>query len=408
MPEQRSRGGFIQDERGRFQTNGLDEKQFIRVFREIQKLNTERRRSAKRTLRPGLLSRKSVQDLVRLGKKQDGTEFTQDDLRRFDKMRKQFRKRSGGLQGITYVELVGRSAETRIERASNRSKDRRGVRSAQLIKLRANVATVRVKASDRSEHQDHRVEIRFEEWDDYMADSTGDEAGYDKAAKKACAGRVSFDCSCGDHQYRYRYMATLGNYCLAPPKEFSFPKITNPTLTGLACKHVLLSMTMLQSPVWSKLLGREMSRQAKRNGYGDDKYTSTVFTGPDAAKLAKNRTTKIDAEKARASYAAYQKRQAALSKRLKDGDKDIERQREKLKKSRKNLKAANEKLKKAEAENRELQRQAKELMRDRIRVQYQSFVDAFQLAGLDKSKAFEAFAKKNDKIPADILKELIK
>lgn len=405
--ERRSPGGFLQDENGRFQTDGLTEKQFIRVFNEINKLNTSRRRDAKRTLRPGQLSRKSVQDLVRLGKKQDGTEFTTDDLKRFDKLRKQYKKRGGGLPGVTYAELVAKSAETRIDRASNRSKDRRGVSQAQLIKLRANVITVRVKASDISDHQHHKVDIRLEEWDERMGDADGSDRGYASASRKACAGRVSINCSCGDHQYRYRYMATLGNYCLSPPKEFAYPKITNPNLTGLACKHVLLAATMLQSPTWSSRLGQEMARQARRNGYGDDRNTSTVFSGMDARKLAANRKKTIDQDKAKADFQKYQKRMAAVTKRIKGGDKDIEKLRSKLQKARQNSKAASERLRKAEAENKALQQQAKELMRDRIRVQYQSFEDAFKLAGMPPAKAFDAFSKQH-KIPTDILKELIK
>lgn len=407
MPAPRSRGGFVQDENGRFQTDGLDEKQFIRVFNEIRKINTEHRRDGKRTLRPGQLSRKSVQDLVRLGKKQDGTEFTVDDLKRFDKLRKQYRKRGGGLPGVTYAEMAAKSAETRVDRASGRAKDRRNVRSAQLLKLRANVATIKVKASDISDHQHHKVDIRFEEWDALMGDADGSDRGYASAARKACAGRMSINCSCGDHQYRYRYMATLGNYCLSPPKEFAYPKITNPNLTGLACKHVLLAATMLQSPTWSSRLGQEMGRQARRNGYGDDKHTSTIFTGPDAKRLAQNKKKTIDHDKAKAAFQKYQKRLNAVSKRIKGGDKDIETLRAKLQKARKASKATSDKLKKAEAENAALQQQAKELMRDRIRVQYQSFEDAFKIAGLPADKALDAFSTKH-KIPSDILKELIK
>ncbi|HHO0939052.1 TPA: hypothetical protein ACRTTK_003088 [Aeromonas hydrophila] len=407
MPEPRSRGGFVQDEKGRFQTDGLNEKQFIRVFNEIRKINTERRRDGKRTLRPGQLSRKSVQDLVRLGKKQDGTEFTVDDLKRFDKLRKQYKKRGGGLPGVTYAELVAKSAESRVDRASNRSKDRRGVSQAQLLKLRANVATIKVKASDISDHQHHKVDIRFEEWDGQMGDADGSDRGYAKAARKACAGRMSINCSCGDHQYRYRYMATLGNYCLSPPKEFAYPKITNPNLTGLACKHVLLAATMLQSVTWSSRLGLEMARQARRNGYGDDRYTSTVFTGPDARKLAMNRKKSIDQDKAKAAFQKYQKRLLNVAKRIKGGDKDIEKLRSQLQKARKSNKASAQQLRKVEDENRMLQQQAKELMRDKIRYQYQAFEDAFKVAGLPPAKALDAFSKQH-KIPTDILKELMK
>ncbi|MCV5390784.1 phage tail protein, partial [Escherichia coli] len=82
----------------------------------------------------------------------------------------------------------------------------------------------------------------------------------------ACAGRISFDCDCGRHQYWYRYLATMGNYCIAPPKEFAFPKIRNPELSGVACKHVLKAATMLQSLAWQRILANQMKQQARRVG----------------------------------------------------------------------------------------------------------------------------------------------
>lgn len=403
MPKKAS---FIQDEAGRFQTAGLSEKAFIQVFKEITRLNNKRRQDAKRTLRPGQLSRKSVQDLVRLGKKPDGTEFTVDDLKRFDKLRKQYRKRRGGQQGITYLELVARSADTRIDRASNRSGDGREVNSAQLLAVKANVLTIKVKASHVSVHQHHRVEVRLEEWDQLMADANGLDSGYQKATKQACAGRLSINCSCGDHQYRYRYMATLGNYCLSPPKEFSYPKITNPNLSGLACKHVLLAARMMQSPTWYKRLSYEMAAQARRTGYGDVKRT-TVYTGPDAKALARNKSKSIDTDAARAAWDKYRKNAANVAKRVSRGDEKLEKMRDQLLKTRKKHQDTKAKLREEQKANEALRRQAQQMMRDNLKMQLQAFTDAFKVAGMDANKAMEAFAKQKGITPST-LQELIK
>lgn len=406
------RATFQQDDLGRYQTDGLDERNFTRVFDLISKQNTERRRSGKRTLRPGLLSRKSVQDLVRLGKKQDGTEFTQDDLKRFQKLAQKYRKRRGGLPGITFAELVSRSLDTRIKRANNTSNDRRGISKAQLITLKANIATVRVKASEISDHQEHRVKIRLEEWDELMADADGSEGGktgYLRAAKLACKGRASFDCSCGDHQYRYRYMATLGNYCLAPPKEFAFPKITNPDLQGLACKHVIRAMTMMQSASWSNVLGQEMARQARRVGYGDDKHTTAVFDGPVAKKLAQNRKTKVDKAKAQAAWKAYQKRKATVAKQLKDNEVEIKKLRQKLDKANRKIKQLKQASQAQQKKNDAQQRQNNQALKDKAAALKQGQQDQNRLKALTERAAAllkdNKDAKQTRQAEADRLKQ---
>lgn len=401
---------FEQDDRGRFVTEGLDHRDFMRVFKEVQRKNNSKRRTARRTLTPALFSkgrRNKVQDLVRLGRKADGTEFTQDDLLRFDKMRKKFKKRMGGFPGVTYMEVAHRSTKTRIDRASNRSNDRRGITKAALVAIRANVATIRVKASEVSVHQEHRVQLRLEEWESYMADASGAVRSYELATKKACAGRISIACDCGDHQYRYRYMATLGNYAIAPPKEFAFPKITNPELTGLACKHVIKAMTMMQSPVWQKVLGRQMADQARRAGYGDDSRTEKVFEGEDEKALARNKTTSVNSEKVKAAWEKYQARQQAAKDRIKSSRKLVEALREKATKARKQATKSKEKARKLAEENEALRKQAAELLRDRLKYQFQSFADAFKVAGLPAEQALEAFAKQQ-RMPVAKLKEIVK
>ncbi|WCH25152.1 hypothetical protein [Aeromonas salmonicida] len=401
---------FEQDDKERFITEGLDHRDFMRVFRDVQRKNNAKRRGARRTLTPALFSkgrRNKVQDLVRLGRKADGTEFTQDDLIRFDKMRKKFKKRMGGLPGVTYLEVAHRSAKTRIDRASNRSNDRRGISKAALVAIRSNIATIRVKASEVSVHQEHRVQLRLEQWEEFMADASGTVRSYELATKKACAGRISIACDCGDHQYRYRYMATIGNYVLAPPKEGAFPKITNPELTGLACKHVIKSMTMMQSPVWQKVLGRQMADQARRAGYGDDSRTEKVFEDEDEKELARNKTTGVNSEKIKAAWEKYQVRQQAAKARIKSSKQLIELLRQKATKARKQATKAKDKARLLAADNEALRKQAAELLRDRLKIQFEAFADAFKVVGLPTEKALEAFAKKQ-KMPIAKLKEIIK
>lgn len=52
---------------------------------------------------------------------------------------------------------------------------------------------------------------------------------------------LKFDCDCGRHKYFYRYISTIGAFNAGRP-ELGFPKVTNPNLVGVACKHVVRTM----------------------------------------------------------------------------------------------------------------------------------------------------------------------
>nr|WP_225312426.1 hypothetical protein [Salmonella sp.] len=60
--------------------------------------------------------------------------------------------------------------------------------------------------------------------DQMVDDIAEDDKSALKIAKSLCAGRVSFDCDCGRHQYWYRYIATAGN-CHGPPKNTPIKKV---------------------------------------------------------------------------------------------------------------------------------------------------------------------------------------
>lgn len=66
-----------------------------------------------------------------------------------------------------------------------------------------------------------------------------------KAAVRLRQGGIRFNCDCDHHRYRLRYIATIGGYN-AGRDETGFPKITNPGLSGVACKHVLRVMSEIE------------------------------------------------------------------------------------------------------------------------------------------------------------------
>jgi hypothetical protein len=391
------------NEQGIYDTKGLNEAQFIMAFNRIKVEQNEKRREGKRTLKPRALTRRTTQDIARLGNKADGTPFTVDDLKRFEKMSKRFSKRRGTSQGIAYLEVISRGRAIDVKRANNNVSDGSGISKASLIALRGgNVAHVRVKASSKSKHQEHMVRVRFEEWDDSMRNAGGhgkdNDDGFMAAVKASCRGRMSFDCDCGRYQYWYRYLATLGNYQLSPPKEFAYTKIRNPNLVGVACKHVTKALTMLQSPTWHKPLSLQMRLQATRNGYGDDYRKNTYFSKEEQKAANKNRKLTVNQDKAREDYKRYISRLGAIQRKLKENpeaNKAIREQLKQVKSDRSKLAKENTQLKKRNA-------QLEQMARDAMRVKLSSFIDGAKVAGLSESKAVDAFAKANKLTPEAI------
>lgn len=368
------------DDAGRYQTAGLDERQFQQVFKLVEKKQKQNRRKAKRTLTPAQLRAKKAADIARLGEKSEGVPFTVDDLKEFERNRAKHKQSfDSSTAGISYPQLVSGSRKIDIDRANNKVSDGSGITRANLSGIRANMILVRVRASSKSVHQDHLVKIRLEEWDDNLQEPPAGK--YELAAKQASMGRMSFDCDCGRHQYWYRYLATMGNYAVAPPKEFAYPKVRNPQMKGVACKHVLKAAVMLQSPAWHRIIGRQMEVQSSKVGFGDDRKLTHVVTGNEAKDAARNRSTKINENKIKAAHRQYQRSQKALDRKLKAETKEIERIRRQAKRIRKQQNTINK------------QNQKLNEMRDMLKMSFNLFADGVKGAGGTRDQAIKQFAK---------------
>lgn len=369
-------------------THGLSDKQFSKVFALVQKAQNKARRNAKRTLTADAMRRKTSKQIKALGEKSKGVGFTKADLIAFDKQRKRHKEKySSNIAGITYAQIIAGSRKIDIDRANNKVDDGTGITKATFIAVKQNVAIVRVRASMVSKHDEHRVEVRFEEWNDLLQDPPGGD--FVKAAKAAAKGRISFDCKCGRHQYWYRYLATMGNYAVTPPAEFAFPKIKNAELKGVACKHVLLAVEMFQSIAWHRQLAKRMETQSRLVGFGDDKrQTTSYLTESDQKAAAKNRRTNIDQEKATKAFKAYDRSQKAMEKKIKN----MSRDRELIKRQAKKVRT-----------------QAKQIqgLTGMIKANFNVFADGYKAQGKTKAQALKDYAS-NMNVTEHYLKDLVK
>lgn len=155
-------------------------------------------------------------------------------------------------------------------------------------------------ASKDSSDERHYVMVEFM---GYPAAVASGAMSASKAAALMRRQNVRFDCDCGRHRYWYRYLATIGNYN-AGRAESGYPKIRNPNLAGMACKHVLRVMTEIEA---SGLVLSFLARAIEKGRKSED-GTGSI------------RTSQKEADKQAAKQAARPKVRAASS-----GDRDFER-----------------------------------------------------------------------------------
>ncbi|EER0258385.1 TPA: phage tail protein, partial [Escherichia coli] len=174
---------------------------------------------------------------------------------------------------------------------------------------------------------------------------------------------------------------------VAPPKEYAFPKIRNPDLTGVACKHVLHAMTRFQSPTWHKAIIIALEKAAEQVAFGDDKRkTTTYFKGELAKSLARNRTTTTDQAKAAREYELYLKSQDALGKKLRAKDSATDNVRRLLKKARTTANRKNAELKASRVREAQARAEA-DALKKALQTQANNLIKFFMSQGMDKAAA---------------------
>lgn len=275
-----------------------DFKTFEKVYGDMLAEAEKLREDAVGILDPAMLKDTKITKLEKArknlvlayGRGGETREYSPDDLRRFLKAKQKVETRfESGMDGVPLGELIRASRKADILASKE-------VRSATLYKVAGNLLSFRVAATGTTPGvSHHQVQVRLEDWNRAMHANTG----FVQGARAAATGRVSFDCSCGRHQYWYRYIATIGGFAL-DPQEQGFPKIRNRTLTGCCCKHVLKALGSLKSGGLHLQLAKEMERQAKAKGFSSSKnrylaapelqaVTAAVATAKDvrAAQIAR-------------------------------------------------------------------------------------------------------------------------
>lgn len=168
--------------------------------------------------------------------------ITIDDLKVFKQKVDAFeaeikRKGGGALGGISPRAVIDMALAPDLRRA------RKEITRAVLHNAKNGVLHFITNAGPNSTAVRHYVHIEMMSFNAAAAAATLDPQ---KAARKLRAGAIKFDCDCGRHTFWYRYIATIGRWAYGR-QEGGYPKIRNPNLNGVACKHVIRVVSELES-----------------------------------------------------------------------------------------------------------------------------------------------------------------
>lgn len=150
-------------------------------------------------------------------------------------------------------------------------------------------------ASKRNGATRHFVQVEFSGFQTAIA--SGAHAPL-KAARLMTKEKIKFDCDCGRHTYFLRYVATVGNYN-AGRGETGYPKIRNPNLVGIACKHVLRVMAEIEGGAYVLQFLTRAIEKARKEGGKVRLQTSQKEADKQIEKQAGRSTTRLDSREER-------------------------------------------------------------------------------------------------------------
>ncbi len=190
-------------------------------------------------------------------------------------------------EGITPQQIIDVSAATPLNYknpddnngcSNDLEKARREIRVAIPVSIRRDELRIKTSASGSSGKTSHIINVKMNAMNEAGIRLASVKAGDDKAIKRVAnwlrKQKMAFECDCERHRYFFRYLATIGGFA-AGRQELGYPKIRNPHLRGVACKHVIRAMSELQSSaVFEQFLIMHLKRlQASDNNRANSRLS---------------------------------------------------------------------------------------------------------------------------------------
>lgn len=223
------------------------------------------------------------------------------------RMHGQHGKQASG--GILVKKVIDLSTPQDRERANKQ------IHMAVPMSNRGGVVHFQTNAGPNSDVSRHTVMVQFLSYD--AALSSGEPAA--EAAKQLARGKVKYDCDCNRHTFWFRYIASIGNFNYGRAED-GFPRIRNPKLYGVACKHVIRVMGTLGHAGTFNNFARKMIEHGRKTLGGKQRIMTVkeqqAFIDNAASARSRARTIKTSEEKRleRAAQPAQQRKAAEAAK----------------------------------------------------------------------------------------------
>ena len=257
MQEALKNGKLRRDLQGR---RSADNQQRAFAEREIEYDDRGRKIPRPMFLRPDDIAQGEEYDAERalyttlgLKKGEPVRKITRDDILAFQDnillLKDQYKK------GITVQNIINLSLQDDIDRANQQ------IYMSVPLSRKSGLVHFLTNAGPDSKVQNHHVEVEFANFGSVVFDVQKEAISTVK--NRLANGKIKFECDCERHTFWYRYMATIGGYGLGR-QEGGFPKVRNPHLSGVACKHVLRVAQWIISPAGIQYLKKQVEADRKK------------------------------------------------------------------------------------------------------------------------------------------------
>lgn len=228
-------------------------------------------------------------------------------------------------KGITAQQVINLSRKEDRDRANEQ------IHTAAPAGTNRGVIRFVTNAGPDSDATRHHVAVELTGYDAAIASP----AEPKKAAGALVKDGLKFECDCAHHRFVFRYIATIGGYNYGRA-ENAYPKLRNPRLTGVACKHVLRVMHELMH---NMAIRNIVATMVDRGQKGTIRNSSVVTKeqAQDISKMQARRqrdiAVRIAPKKVAKLKEAVQTKKATAKKNPEQGLFDAQRNLRKLKES---------------------------------------------------------------------------
>ncbi|MBF7696194.1 hypothetical protein [Acinetobacter rathckeae] len=262
---------FKSNEQQRQRSGTLDRQQGTAIFLRPQDIEKGVQYDVEKVFKTtlgGALRRLNQQDMIAF---QKNIELLQDHY----------------VKGITAKQVINLALPIDVERANTQ------ILMAIPVRQKAGTVHFLTNASKDSDVKEHHVNVVFANYQNLMLSPKN--VTEQDVKRYLNYGKLKFECDCGRHTYWYRYMASIGGYGCGRIEE-GYPKIRNPELAGVACKHVLRVMRYILSPLGMNYLVKQVQKDRNKQANIQRTQTTKVLSqalDQQVQAFEKNKNTQI-------------------------------------------------------------------------------------------------------------------